>query len=145
MAIPPTRHDDLTRLALPHLVRYLIDVVDAPLVAIMAQAPSMKDAEYWAIGKQAPGADAERRLRDAYRVVQTLLETDPPDVVRTWLIGMNPLLEDQAPGLVLADDPEGVLMAARLPLRTDGRLTHVLVPRTTPMVAPRHIRGIVRR
>jgi len=45
--------------------------------------------------------------------VQTLLETDGPDVARGWLIGMNPMLNDQAPGLVLADDPDSVLFAAR--------------------------------
>jgi hypothetical protein len=87
--------------------------VAPPLVAVMAQAPSARDVEHWAHGDKTPDAADERRLRDADWVVQTLLQTESAEVVKAWLMGMNPMLDDQAPGLILADDPESVFFAAR--------------------------------
>ena len=114
MAVHATPHDEVTQIALPELVRHLTEVVGAPLVAVMAQALSVRDVEHWVHGDTTPDAAAERRLRDAYHVVQALAEVEAPDVIRGWLIGMNPVLEDQAPALVLADNPTEVLLAARI-------------------------------
>lgn len=114
MAVQTTRHSEVAQVALPDLVRQLTDVVGAALVAVMARAPSAQDGEQWARGVQTPDAAVERRLRDAQRVVQALAQVEAPDVIRGWLIGMNPVLEDQAPALFLADDPAEVLLAARI-------------------------------
>jgi hypothetical protein len=35
------------------------------------------------------------------------------ETVRAWFVGMNPDLDDQAPALLLGDDPHAVLLAAR--------------------------------
>jgi hypothetical protein len=113
MVVQATRHDEVAQVALPELVRHLTEVVGAPLVAVMAQAPSARDVEHWAHGDKTPDAADERRLRDADWVVQTLLQTESAEVVKAWLMGMNPMLDDQAPGLILADDPESVFFAAR--------------------------------
>ena len=108
-----TARDEIAHVALPDLVRQLTEVVGAPLAAVLAQAPTVQDVEQWARGEQTPDAAMERRLRDAQRVVRTLLQTESTEVVQAWLMGMNPMLDDQAPGLVLADDPASVLFAAR--------------------------------
>jgi hypothetical protein len=56
---------------------------------------------------------SEQRLRQAYQGTQFLLEAEAPDTVRAWFMGMDPYLDDQAPALVLRDDPAAVLRAAR--------------------------------
>jgi hypothetical protein len=33
--------------------------------------------------------------------------------VQAWLLGMNPLLDDRAPAVVLSEDPAAVMRAAR--------------------------------
>lgn len=47
-------HGATAHVALPDLVRPLTGVVGAPLVAVLAQAPTVQDVEQWARGEQAP-------------------------------------------------------------------------------------------
>ncbi len=42
-----------------------------------------------------------------------LLEVDSSDTVRSWFSGMNTELDDQAPSLLIAEEPARVLSAAR--------------------------------
>ncbi len=56
----------------------------------------------------------ERRLPNAYQVAQVIVQTESPETVRAWFIGMNPELDDQPPALVIVDDPLRVLQAARI-------------------------------
>ena len=65
-------------------------------------------------GRRSPHPEAERRLRLAFQVVELLMHAESAETVRAWWIGMNPDLEDQAPVMVLAEDPTRVLQAARV-------------------------------
>lgn len=56
---------------------------------------------------------AYQALRDAYEVTRTLRAVESSEVVRAWLLGMNPMLDDRAPATVLREDPAAVLRAAR--------------------------------
>ncbi len=56
---------------------------------------------------------SEQRLRQAYQIVRLLMERESAETVRAWFVGMNPDLDDQAPVLVLPEEPVRVLQAAR--------------------------------
>jgi len=45
----------------------------------------------------------EARLRFTYHVVRTLAEHDSPQVVQSWLTGINPELGDRVPLRLLRD------------------------------------------
>lgn len=65
---------------------------------------------------RADGTDtipAHQALRDAYEITRTLRAVESPEVVQAWLLGMNPMLDDRAPAVVLREDPAAVLRAAR--------------------------------
>jgi hypothetical protein len=102
-----------TRLELPKLVRSLQDVLGQRLVAVIAGVSDAKAVGKWARGERSPHPEAERRLRHAYHVTQLLLQSESSETLRAWFIGMNPDLDDQAPVLLLADNPQAVLGAAR--------------------------------
>jgi hypothetical protein len=113
MTTDQAAHGLATGLALPALVRSLQDVLGLPLVALIAGVNDVKAVGKWARGERAPHPEAERRLRDAYHITQLLLQSESPETLRAWFIGMNPDLDDQAPALLLADNPQAVLGAAR--------------------------------
>jgi hypothetical protein len=81
-----------------------IDEIAGKLQTVLGQrltayAVGVKDPK--AIGKYArgenePREDTVQRLRDLYRIV-TILGHEQPDVVRAWMIGSNPYLDDRAP------------------------------------------------
>ena len=106
-------HSLATRLELPALVRSLQDVLGQRLVAVIAGVSDAKAVGKWARGERSPHPEAERRLRDAFRITQILLQQESAATVRAWFIGMNPDLDDQAPALLLAEDPHAVVGAAR--------------------------------
>jgi hypothetical protein len=67
----------------------------------------------WAKGECSPEPKAEQRLRHAFEVTLLLLQRECSDTIRAWFVGMNPELDDHAPALALADDPESVILAAQ--------------------------------
>ena len=83
------------------------------LAAVIVGVADAKAVGRWARKERAPHSDTETRLRAALRVVLLLRERYAPETVRAWFGGMNPLLNDRAPALVLDANPEEVLEAAR--------------------------------
>jgi hypothetical protein len=67
----------------------------------------------WARGERTPRAETELRLRDVLQIVELLAARESPETIRAWFRGMNPYLDDTAPALAIADNPRGVLQAAR--------------------------------
>jgi hypothetical protein len=113
MALEQTIHRQATRLSTPEIVGALQSVLGQRLVAVIAGVSDAKAVTKWARGGRSPHPDSEKHLRDAYQIVQLLLERESSETVRAWFVGMNPDLDDQAPALVLCKDPVGVLHAAR--------------------------------
>jgi hypothetical protein len=113
MALEQVIHARSTRLGVPTIVGSLQDILGQRLVAVIAGVSDAKAVGKWARGERSPHPEAEQRLRNAYQIVQLLLERESGETVRAWLVGMNPDLDDQAPALALAKDPVGVLQAAR--------------------------------
>jgi hypothetical protein len=113
MALEQAIHRQATRLGMPIIVGSLQDILGQRLVAVIAGVSDSKAVSKWARGGRTPHPDTEQRLRNAYQIVQLLLERESAETVRAWFVGMNPDLEDQAPALVLGEDPVRVLQAAR--------------------------------
>ncbi len=113
LTVEQTVHGLATRLELPALVRSLQDVLGQRLVAVLAGVSDAKAVGKWARGERAPHPEAERRLREAFHITQLLLQSESAETLRAWFIGMNPDLDDQAPALLLAENPQAVLGAAR--------------------------------
>ena len=113
MALEQAIHHRTTRLGVSTIVGSLQDILGQRLVAVIAGVSDAKAVGKWARGQRSPHPDTEQRLRNAYQIVQLLLERESAETVRAWFVGMNPDLEDQAPALVLGKDPLGVLQAAR--------------------------------
>ena len=55
---------------------------------------------------------AMERLSTALDVARLLLRVEEPATIRAWFAGQNPLLDDQAPAIVLSRDPKMVHIAA---------------------------------
>jgi len=113
VAIEQAAHGLATRLDVPSLVRSLQNVLGQRLVAVIAGVSDAKAVGKWARGERSPHPAAEHRLRHAFHITQLLLQQESAETVRAWFIGMNPDLDDQAPALLLAEDPHAVLLAAR--------------------------------
>ena len=95
------------------MLRSLRSSLGAPLTAALTGAGSVARVNAWIDGRVPVDSQVEQRLRSAYDVTQTLLAVESTEVVRAWLLGMNPQLDDRAPASVLAEDPAGVMRAAR--------------------------------
>jgi hypothetical protein len=113
VTIEQAAHGFATRIDVAPLARSLQDVLGQRLVAVIAGVSDAKAVGKWARGERSPHPEAERRLRDAFHLTQLLLPRESAETVRAWFIGMNPDLDDQAPALVLANDPHAVFLAAR--------------------------------
>jgi hypothetical protein len=105
--------DQATRATAAQLATFLQDLFGQKLTALLAGVGDPKAVGQWARGERAPHPAAEQRLRRAYQVAALLLRADSAPTVRAWFTGMNPQLDDRAPALVLADEPERVVQAAR--------------------------------
>jgi hypothetical protein len=99
--------------SIPELVRYLQDVLGVRLTALLAGVADTQMLSGWVSEELRPDPVAERRLRDAFRIAELLLQEESPQAVRSWFLGMNPELDDRSPALALADAPELVAEAAR--------------------------------
>lgn len=111
LAVLADAHDKAVRTSTPEIARYFQDLVGQRLTAYMAGVSDPKAIGKWASGQRAPRGDSERRLRDAYQIAMLLSAYDSDSTVRAWLVGMNPLLGDQAPATVLAEREEGAALA----------------------------------
>lgn len=114
MAVPIERtiRAQASRLAVGSVVNYLLERLGDGLTALIAGVGEAGLVRAWAASEITPEAGTERRLRQAFLVTQLLLQTESPESVRAWFVGMNPTLGDKAPALVIAEDPEAVVEAA---------------------------------
>lgn len=113
LAIEQAVHGQAARLSIAVVADYLQEVLGQRLTAVVAGVSDAKAVGKWARGTRAPHPDSERRLRHAYQVVQLLMQAESSETVRTWFVGMNPDLGDEAPVVVIGREPARVLQAAR--------------------------------
>ncbi|MGH2561294.1 MAG: XRE family transcriptional regulator [Thermomicrobiales bacterium] len=97
------------------MAAHLQEVFGQNLTALMAGVENPKTVSKWVRG-QSPHPNNLSRLRNAFHVTTFLELTTSRQTAQSWFMGMNPYLDDRAPALVLADEPEEasrVLRAAR--------------------------------
>lgn len=103
----------------PELVTALRELLGATLVAYIGKARSTQVVREWADGTRSVDDESNvERFRIAYRAARLITVRDAPRVVQSWFQGLNPLLEDRPPALLLregeiADIGPKVLAAAR--------------------------------
>lgn len=56
---------------------------------------------------------AVMRLQQAMNIADLLLTVEAATTIRAWFARTNPMLDDQAPAIMLATDPDAVRRAAR--------------------------------
>jgi hypothetical protein len=100
------------------LVKELSELLGPKLVAYIAGVLETRAVREWITGPRKPRVPAPDRLRLAYRVASLIAEHDSPSVVRAWLMGLNPQLDDRSAARLLREgdlDEVGpqVLSAAR--------------------------------
>ena len=107
-------HRRTVTLTIADIARFLQDALGSKLTAHIAGVTDPKMVGRWASGAVVPGAAREKRLRAAYQVFQLILEADDDHGARSWLSGMNPQLDDEAPADALrAGQIRDVMAAAR--------------------------------
>src|SRR5438477_11608141 len=77
------------------IAKELMELLTGQLTALIANVDSERTIKRWAsreVMRIPP--DKEERLRIAYTIVQLLTQYDAPKIVRSWFIGMNPILDD---------------------------------------------------
>lgn len=92
-------------------VKVLAETLGKAVVAVIMNR-DVKTVSRWIAGQEPRGDDEQRRLRDTLQIVEFLLATDSPAVVRAWFMGMNPQLDDENPAEVLAEGRSRDVMAA---------------------------------
>jgi len=106
-------HDRMTRATVPDMAAYLQDLFGQKLTAAIVGINNPKAIGAYARGQRAPHPEAERRLRDAFHVATLLMTAECSQTVRSWFMGMNPHLDDRAPALVIGEQPNRVMQAAK--------------------------------
>jgi hypothetical protein len=100
------------------VVAGLREVLGARLVAYLSGLSSTAELSQWTAGMAEPPAEVSRRLRCACYVTGLLQEREGDVTIQSWFQGMNPLLEDEAPAMLLREAEIGdaihmVTLAAR--------------------------------
>ena len=101
------------------LVTALRELLGAKLVAYLGKVKETRAVRQWAEGTRTINNDTDvERLRIAYRAARLIAERDTPAVAQTWFQGLNPILDDRPPALLLregelSDVGPKVLAAAR--------------------------------
>lgn len=114
-------HAQAVRTEVPAMAAFLQELLGQRAIALVTGQRDPKAVGQWANGAHAPRAEAERRLRVTYQIATLLLVQEAPATVRAWFAGMNPVLGDRPPLLVLADgETAAVLRAARAFLADAG-------------------------
>jgi hypothetical protein len=91
----------------------LQEVFGQRLVAVIAGINDAKAVGRWASGEDVPRAQAATTLQNAMHAVELLRSQEDDETIRSWFRGMNPDLDDGSPALLIRDQPEGVIQAAR--------------------------------
>jgi hypothetical protein len=112
-AVEVAAHREAVQLSVSEIARRLQLVLGQRLVAVLAGVSDAKAVGRWGRGEREPHPDNATRLRRAYQVTALLLSANAPETIRAWFSGLNPVLDDRSPALVMAENPEEVLVAAR--------------------------------
>ena len=95
-ALDGDAYQQATSSAFPQVVEKLVSIIGRRLTAYIAAVKDARALDRWIAGT-CPQDDVEVRLRLAYRIAILLAGADSPAVVKAWLLGLNPELEESVP------------------------------------------------
>lgn len=108
-------HKQSVRVPPDEQAQFVQQVLGSRLAAAALGLKDTRTLSSWARGGPIRGADGEHRLQVLFRVVTAITQTFSPAVAAAFLRGSNPGLGDQAPMVVLADEPPAMAEARLLP------------------------------
>ncbi len=106
-------HARATRQGIAATAADLQELFGQRLVAVIAGVKDSKAVGRWARGEDVPRVQAATTLQNALHVVELLRSQEDDETIRSWFRGMNPNLCDGSPALLIRDQPEAVIQAAR--------------------------------
>ena len=106
-------HARATRQGIAATAADLQELFGQRLVAVLAGVKDAKAVGRWARGEDVPRVQAATNLQNALHVVELLRSQEVDETIRSWFRGMNPNLGDGSPALLIRDQPEAVIQAAR--------------------------------
>lgn len=98
-------HKQSVRVPPDEQAAFVQEVLGSRLAAAALGLKDTRTLSSWARGGPIRGADGEHRLQVLFRTVSAIDEAFSPAVAAAFLRGSNPALGDQAPLVVLADEP----------------------------------------
>jgi len=104
-------HNSATQISTQDVSSALARVLGRQLLSVIVDKGA-RTIQRWISGESTPGAEDERRLRNAYQVYALLSTVEGDHTIRAWFMGMNPQLEDDSPAEALAADQARNVMAA---------------------------------
>lgn len=106
-------HTDALQISIQDVTSELARVLGRQLLCVIVDKAT-RTIQRWINGESEPGADDERRLRNAYQIYLLLSSVEGDHTIRAWFVGMNPQLEDDSPvDALAADRARDVMSAAR--------------------------------
>jgi hypothetical protein len=112
-AVMERAHKRSVRVPADEQAAFVQDILGSRLAAAALGLKDTRTLSSWARGGPIRGANGEHRLQVLFRIVAAVDEAFSPAVAAAFLRSSNPALGDQAPLVVLADEP---------PVRTEPRL-----------------------
>jgi hypothetical protein len=96
---PEAIHYQAVRAPLNQVAGLLQDVLSRRVTVHITGVSDGKTVTRWSSGAITEVRDpaVEQRLRAAYEVTLLLLQSEGPDTVRAWFLGMDPYLDDESP------------------------------------------------
>jgi hypothetical protein len=121
MTLTQSRPDlDITnqsfRISTSEMVDSLVEVLGARLVAYIAGVSETRAVREWANDQRSPREETSKRLRLAWVVATFIASNESPRVARTWMMGLNPALDDTSAARLIrendADEVNARIMSA---------------------------------
>ena len=106
-------HDWVVGLTIHEVVRELVDILDAPTVAIIGGVKEARAVQEWMTDR-----DPQRPhvLRFALQIAAMLSDATDREFAKSWFHSPNPRLEDRVPMFILRDVPlekaQGIMLEA---------------------------------
>lgn len=95
-------YNDAMRMPVSQLVTELRELLGSKLVAYLGNVKESRAVRQWADGTRAVNSETDvERLRIAYRAARLIAEHETPAIAQAWFQGLNPVLDDRAPALLL--------------------------------------------
>jgi len=95
-------HDYAISLRTTEVVRQLVSILGATTVAAIGGVSEIRAVAQWITGRE---PQRPHVLRFALQIAMMVAPADDGDVVKAWFVGSNPLLNDQAPVVLLRTRP----------------------------------------